>query len=225
MHFNRWVGVIVVGVLALRLAYVFAYRSDLIVGDGLEYHEMAKAFADGDGFVLPFAPDLPHQTGRPPIWVVVLGLVSLTDDAVTLLRHQVFSALVGTTTVVLLGADRSPLSPGGSLRPIGSGSQPPPYGAVYPGLWMYERALLSETLGVRPDRRRIWAWCTGSDLPRASDRRSSWVLGCGLLALTRAELLLTSVLLVLPLIVSARTRVRGARGSGGWPARRSPRWS
>ena len=87
--------------------------------------------------------------------------------------------------------------------------------ALYPGLWVYERAILSETLlllGIAVMilvAYRFWA--------RPSARRAA-VLGlmCGLLALTRSEQILVFAVVVAPLILAVRHI--GWRRRIGWLA-------
>ena len=53
--FARWLAVVAVVGLAVRLAYVFAFRDDFDPGgDAFFYHASAKLLADGEGFVSPF---------------------------------------------------------------------------------------------------------------------------------------------------------------------------
>lgn len=184
-----WLPVAFIGLvgLAIRMGHLLVERSAPISGDATYYRLMAQSISRGDGFN-PFAePSAAH----PPGWSLMLALADLIGlDSV--FAYQVFAALIGTATVVLVGMAAREVA-GIRAGVVGAG-----LAAVYPNLWIHERTLLSE-VAVLPlvsvlviasyrylrDPRALFAAIMG--------------LGIGLLALVRPEQLLLVPLLLLPL--------------------------
>ena len=156
-----------------------------------------------------------HRAGRtqlhPPVWTLILtGWAALGEHSE--FRQQILAACIGTCTVALVGVA------GRRIAGDRVGLVAAAIAAVYAGLWLYERALLSETfLFVVIALMLIVAYWFHE---RPSIRRAA-LLGAmsGLVAMTRSEEILLFPLLVLPLIVSVWT-VGGGPGSRGWWWRR-----
>ena len=116
----------------------------------------------------------------------------------SLLAHQIFAALVGVATVVVVGlAGRSISSDrGGLIAAL--------IAALYPGFWMYERDLLSETLlllGVATITLAAYRFVAEPTRWRAIGLGAL----CGLLALIRSEQILLVIVLLAPLILMQRS--------------------
>lgn len=194
-------GAITLAALVLRVVYVLGWHDPApIGGDAYYYHHGANLFADGQGFPQPYwllqenwdTPGAQH----PPLYIVALGLGSLLGFT-TYLEHQLLSCLMGAATVAVVGVL------GTRLAGARVGLLAAAVAAVYPNLWFNDALVLSETLVqlmsalVLLSAHAFWV---------RRDTRSAVVLGVvvGLAALTRAELILLSVVLVLPMCVLLR---------------------
>lgn len=192
---------IAVGALALRVGYVLGWHHPTeIGGDAYYYHYGANLLADGHGFPHPYHLLKDHVdtpgAQHPPLYIVTLALGSVVGLS-SFLAHQLLSCLLGTVTVVLIGLiGRRLAGPGAGLLAAG-------VAAVYPNMWLNDALVLSETLvqtvsaGVVLIAYVFW---------QRRSYASVAVLGVvvGLAALTRAELILLTVVLVAPLCLLAR---------------------
>jgi 4-amino-4-deoxy-L-arabinose transferase-like glycosyltransferase len=192
-------GAIVALGAVLRLVYKATSNQDLLTGlsgDGWFYQAAAQRLAEGMGFVSVLGETRPFA-GFPPMWTSVLGLGAwLGADSIWSMR--LIAIGVGLVTILLVGMAARQL--GGSRAGLVAAG----IAALYPGLWYYEWSLLSETLvhlGIALFLvlcYRFWAHPTAL--------RAALVGGSvGLLALTRAEGLLLAPLVVVPLLLLART--------------------
>ena len=79
--FRPALALVVAGALALRIAYVFAYRRDFDPhGDAFFYHAGANLLAEGKGFISPFFVHLGvHRAAaeHPPLYIVFLAIPSV----------------------------------------------------------------------------------------------------------------------------------------------------
>ena len=195
-------GLVMLGGLVLRIAYVIAVRHDLVGGDGWTYHVGANYLADGKGFVLPppFGDGTLPFAHHPPLWTIVVAIPSLLGYR-SWLDHQLFACVIGTATIGMIGiAGRRIAGPRAGLFAAA-------IAAVYAGLWAYERQVLSETLALFLVAALLYL------AYRFIDRPSTWgaaALGgvCGLLALTRSEQLLLVVVLIAPVVLLAKVAWR-----------------
>ena len=195
-YFWWWLALIAAGALFLRVFVVLHSQSYWVGGDGVAYGAQANDFANGHLFVDAFNPALPTAV-HPPAWPVVLGIAAIFG-AHSWLSQQLLSCVIGTGTVVAIGVAGRRLA-GARVGLIGAG-----IGAVYAGLWIYERDLLSETLLL------LGIAVTLTLAYRFLDTPTPWraaALGImtGLIALTRSEEILAWIFLVVPLILSVRT--------------------
>ena len=154
-----------------------------------------------------FNPTLPTAE-HPPAWATVLGIAALFG-AHAWLPQQLVACTIGTATVVAIGLAGRRIA-GARVGLIAAG-----IGAVYAGLWVYERDLLSETLLL------LGIAVTVVLAYRFIDAPSVWLavaLGVmtALLALTRSEQILVWAFLVVPLTLGARSVAR--RRKLGWLA-------
>jgi 4-amino-4-deoxy-L-arabinose transferase-like glycosyltransferase len=182
-------------------------QSSWVGGDGFAYTAASNQFANGHVFVNPYHPALPTAI-HPPVWPVVLGIIAFFG-AHTWYQQQLVACVLGTGTVVAIGFAGRRIA-GARVGLIGAA-----IAAVYAGLWIYERDLLSETLLL------LGIAVTLLLAYRFRDAPSAWLaagLGVmtGLLALTRSEQILIWAFLVVPLVLSARSVA--VRRRAGWLA-------
>jgi len=175
-------------------------------GDGADYVIHAENISDGNGFI----GLTNEESGRPPLWPMVLsGPAALTDDVQVL---QVFAALIGTATVAMIGLV------GRRLGGQAVGLMAAAIAAVDPGLWIFEWPLLAEPmlmLGLATFLYVAYGYLEHPTLTKAL------VLGAltSALAMTRSEQILLSVLVVVPLILTTSElgwadRIRRLAGAG-----------
>ena len=198
-RFSLGLAVIVACALVFRLAYTLALRHRLPHFDGLYYHYAAVLLREGHAFVNPF--NKVDAAFHPPLWTIALTIPPLLGWN-SQLAAQVFACIVGATTVGVIGlAGRRVISGrGGLIAAV--------FAAAYPGLWVYERALLSETLlllGIALIILASYRYLAEATLSRAA------VLGalCGLVALTHSEQILLVPFLLVPLILGWHWREIG----------------
>lgn len=182
--------------LVVRLVVLWVADGRPPGGDGLRYLVLGDDLADGYGFVTSRQTGVPDGS-RAPLWPLITSIAPRLgfDPGVP---QQFVAALVGAVAVPLTGlAGRRIAGPTVGLVAAG-------IAAVYPGYWAYERALLSETLLMVVMSGFLLAAYRFADRPGAG---GAVVLGalCGVLALTRSEQLVLSVVVVAPLVLGART--------------------
>lgn len=145
--------------LGVRVAFVFSYQETLedrhaqlppgsdppLIGDSYFYFWVGRQIADGDGFVRPFElreHDRRVETAeRPPLYPLVLAIPSALG-ARSLVDAGIFSALIGTATIVLIAALGRRVG-GDAVGLVAAG-----IAAVYPTFWQPNGIVLSETLYV-----------------------------------------------------------------------------
>ena len=196
--------------LGVRVGYTLGWKQvDTIGGDAYYYHRAANLLADGKGFVHPYAYDkgisMPGAD-HPPGWILVLALPSLLGFD-TILSHQLVGCLLGTASIALLGITGRRIA-GDRVGLIAAG-----VGAIYPGLWLPDATLMSESLALLCGTAVILTAYQAWEKPSAL--RFALVGGAiGLATLARAEAFMLVGLLVLPLAVWV-PKVAGARARLG----------
>jgi 4-amino-4-deoxy-L-arabinose transferase-like glycosyltransferase len=180
--------------LVLRLVYVTSQRDLIVGGDGWHYH-VASIFADkGQWFEHPNGgPDAHH----PPLWTAMLSLVA-TLGGRSWFSQQIFSAFVGVSVVPLIAlAGRKIAGPRVGLVAAGMA-------AVYPGMWQYERELLSEVVLMPLLALVLYLVYRYKERPSLL---GAIVLSatCALLSLARAEQVALFLLVVTPLVLGTRS--------------------
>ena len=197
--FAHWLAVVSVVALALRVGYVLLFRVDHVplLGDSYFFSEGANLLADGKGFVEPLSGV--QSANHPPLYLLWLAIVSVLDPQSPTSQQvqMLWSCVLGTGTVVVCGlAGREVAGPRCGLVAAG-------LAAVYPGLWVWDGMLFSETMAqftvavVIFLAYRFWH--------RPSPARAVWLgVACGLGALARSELVLTVPLLLVPLALFSR---------------------
>ena len=201
----RWfrVGLAAIAVLALaiRVGYVLGWHHpERIGGDAFYYHFGANLLADGKGFLNPFRLiyDHIHTPGanHPPLYLMALSIGSVVGLD-SYFDHQLLSCLMGTATVVVIAlVARRIAGPRAGLVAAF-------VAAVYPNLWFNDAMVLSETL---VQLMSALVLLTAYVFWERRSVRSAVVLGLmvGLAALTRAEMIMLSVLLIVPLCLLLR---------------------
>jgi 4-amino-4-deoxy-L-arabinose transferase-like glycosyltransferase len=185
--------------LVLRVGFVMAHQDPtdsplLISGDGAEYHMLAVNVADGNGFVSGFNG---AESGRPPAWPLLLSVVSENRGIDAMFRQQVVAAVVGAATVLLVGLA------GRRINGERTGLVAAAVAAVYPGFWVYEWPLLSETLLLPGIALMLLLAYRFRDRPTLLRAIGLGAL-CGALALVRSEQVLVGLFVIAPLVLLAR---------------------
>ncbi|HXA33548.1 MAG TPA: glycosyltransferase family 39 protein [Acidimicrobiales bacterium] len=193
-RFGWWLGLITAGGLALRVIVVVISRNEAVGGDGFAYGYTANRNVTGHWFVNIFnqRPDAIH----PPVWTLILTVwAELGQHSV--FRQQLLCCVIGTCTVALVGLA------GRRIAGDRVGLVAAAIAAVYAGLWLYERALLSETVLLPLIAVMVILVYSFRDHPSIG-RAALLGAMCGLLAMTRSEEILIFPLLAVPLILTAR---------------------
>ncbi|MBX6388154.1 MAG: glycosyltransferase family 39 protein [Frankia sp.] len=200
---RRWLwwsalGLIVAGALGLRLWYLFAWRHPMeIAGDAFYYHHAANLLVDGRGWPNPYdlinddryVPDAQH----PPMTSLLLAIPSLFGLR-GFLDHQIFLCGIGALSVLVVGLA------GRRIAGPATGLVAATIAAVYPGMWLPDPLVMSETPGILACALVMLACYRLWDRRRPID--VVWVaLALAAAMLTRAELALLAILLVTPLVL------------------------
>ena len=199
--FVTWLAVLAVVGFVGRLAWIFGATKGLSgFGDDFYYHAGSILLADGKGYVDPFKAAFSHQfvpaADHPPLYLTYLALPSWLG-AQSYRAHQVATALLGTGTVVVVGllVRRLLGERAGLIAAV--------LVVIYPGFWIRDARVLSESLAVLLTAVTLLLAYRFRDRPTVL---GATLLGgaVGLAALARSELLLLSVLLVAPLLLLAK---------------------
>jgi hypothetical protein len=222
--FRGSLGAVAAGGLGLRLALVHLWSGGLTPeGDQLWYLRQAQYLGQGFGFVYrnPMlalgAPaggysELVPTAVHPPLYTAWLGLVALARVAAPdgHVPFRLAAALLGVGTIVAVGLAGRRLA-GGRAGLVAAALV-----AVHPNLWVNDVLLFSESMYALTIGLVLLA--SVSFVADRSNRNAAF-LGAtvALAALARAEALLLVVLLVVPLVLWART---GAAPGPPVPVRR-----
>ena len=198
-RFAIWLLLITLAGFGFRFAYVVESRHDILKDDGPGYHALALVLADGQGFINPdpyrHSGEVEQRAVHPPVWSLTLMVPAFLGFR-SLAEQQAFATVIGAATIAMVGfAGRRLGGPRVGLVAAG-------IAAAYPLFWRYERELLSETLvllGVAAVLFLSYDFWTRPNLGRAVAVGAV----CGLLTLTRAELILLGVALLAPLVLLA----------------------
>ncbi|HWC66440.1 MAG TPA: glycosyltransferase family 39 protein [Acidimicrobiales bacterium] len=209
----RWATRFVPGLAALaaagalfRLVFVLIARDDYYVwGDALFYHGSANLVADGIGWLNP----LDYEAGlhaeaadHPPLYIAYLALWSWLG-VTSPLGHILVSCALGVTTIVVLGlAGRRIAGPRVGLVAAA-------LALVYPNVWSHDTMILSETVAILTVALFTLTVYRFRDQPSFALAGVCGVL-LGLMAMSRAELLLLSLIVIVPVMLG-RTLVPLAR--------------
>ena len=197
---------------AIRLVYIFGYRQHLhFGGDAFVYHAGANLLADGKGFIWPFAPERAIPTGaHPPLYTIYLAVPSVLGFR-SVLTHLVWSGVLGTATVVVVGLI------GRKVGGVRTGLIAAVNAALSPNLWVPDGSLMAETMAMFATALAVYFGFRYWREPRARWLTCVGVAGA-LGAMSRSELVLLIPLLVIPLAAFApgsarRNRVRAMVGA------------
>ena len=192
-RFAMWLIILTLAGFGLRLVYVISQRDVLVTGDGFHYFLSANLAADGQWFEFPLPPAGP-DAHHPPLWTVMLSLVSVFGGT-TQLAYQVFAVVIGSSTIVLVGLAGRKIA-GERVGLIAAA-----LAATYPGLWQYERDLLSEVVLMPLVALVLLLAYRYHDRPSLA-RAVVLSAVCALLSLARAEQLGLFILLIIPLVLT-----------------------
>jgi 4-amino-4-deoxy-L-arabinose transferase-like glycosyltransferase len=137
-----WLGVlsaVAVGAV-VRFVYLFHGAPALVLGDGFDYHGQAIRIADGLGYTSIFQNGAEYAH-HPPGWVTLLAGVT-EMGARSMWAHQVTGIVLGLGVILVAGLVGRRY--GG--RRIGVFAAL--LAAVYPGFWVLDVQILSESLGL-----------------------------------------------------------------------------
>jgi 4-amino-4-deoxy-L-arabinose transferase-like glycosyltransferase len=208
-HFKVALVAITIAGLALRVAYVwFNRRHTVYGGDPLYFHLGANLLAKGHGFINPYAyarHQVVQAADHPPLYMIYLSVFSLFGIT-SITGHLLASTLLGAASVAVAGL---------AGREIGRervGLIAAVLVAFYPNTWRYDGMLLSESMVILTVLVTLWL------AYRYWHHPTRWRMvavgaAAGLAGLSRSELVLLAVFLVLPLALltpgaSRRRRVR-----------------
>jgi 4-amino-4-deoxy-L-arabinose transferase-like glycosyltransferase len=199
----RWfpwaLAAVALGAFVLRVVYVLVERRDFEpVGDAYFYHHSANLLADGEGFVSPFYfPELHREAAEhPPLYVLYLAVPSLFGMQ-SVLAHVLWSCVIGTATVVLVGLVGREV--GGARLGIIAAA----LAACYPNIWAPDGMLQAETLAMFTAVLAVFLAYRYLRRPRLGALVAvGAAAGAG--ALARSELVLFVPLLLVPLVWRTR---------------------
>lgn len=204
--FGRSLAVVSVVGLMLRVGYVLVFRRSMVPmgNDSFFFSGGANLLAQGEGFIQPHVAVqlgvVEQAADHPPLYLLWLTVASVIDPAHTTseLTHMLWSCVLGAGTVVLCGLlGRRLAGPRAGLVAAG-------LAAIYPNLWLHDGMLMSETMSIFMVTMVLWSAYRFWDQPTTG--RVAWLgLSIGLAGLTRPELVLAVLLLLVPLVVVLRS--------------------
>ena len=194
-RFGWWLLAITGLALSLRVLVVLTWSDRFIAdwpvpfgGDGIDYLAVAKNIAESREFVGYDG----LESGRPPLWPLVLSFPVRLTDSVLLL--QLFASLLGAAVVGVTGLAGRKL--GGARVGLVAAA----LAAVHPGYWLLEWPLLGEPLLLLGLGLFVWASYSYIERPTVVLVLALGVLVGGLV-LIRPEQILLAPLVVLPLVL------------------------
>jgi hypothetical protein len=200
---------IALGGFFLRLSLAATSGNFQALTDPNYYHLQANLIADGHGFIDPFTWTFLGKhvatAAHPPLYSLVLSVPSVLGMR-SELAHRTVGCVIGAATIVVIGLlGREIGTPRVGLFAAG-------IAAVYPNLWVFDAWGFAESLELLLISLLLLAVYRLSHLP--TWRQVIWLgVLSGLLALTRAELLLVVPVLVIPVLLTRRELTVGRRMS------------
>ncbi|MCB1016435.1 MAG: glycosyltransferase family 39 protein [Acidimicrobiales bacterium] len=191
-QFFRWLGLIALGALVLRVGYVLVFKRDEpAIGDAIYYSNQAIRLAEGRGFIHPF--DHIPAADHPPLTALAMTPVAWVFGT-SLLAQRLAMAVVGTLTVAGLGVLGRTVSASSRVGLVAAG-----LAALYPNLWLNDGVVMSESIAT------LTLVAVFLALYRFQGRYTAGRLAvvgalCGLAVLARAESALLLPLVVLPTV-------------------------
>jgi 4-amino-4-deoxy-L-arabinose transferase-like glycosyltransferase len=192
---------IAIGAFAVRIIFVLVVDPKLPdIGDATAYHLLANNLADGRGYIRPFDFRILHVSRPtaeyPPLFPALLSVPSFFG-ATSVDAQRAFLCVVGAGTVALVGLLGRRVA--GTMVGLVAAA----IAAVYPMLFLSEAVLFAESLFVLLVAAVLLLAYRAAEAPSLL-RFGSLGLVIGFSALTRAEGLLFTVVLVIPLAFGLR---------------------
>ncbi len=200
--FARWVALITAIGLIGRIAYVLLVtRNYAVWGDAYFYHESSNLIADGKGFINPIDWIEDHiriqAADHPPLYLIYLAGWSWLGVTSTL-GHMLVSTLLGAATIAITAYA------GREIAGRRVGLIAAVLVCIYPNVWAPDGMLLSETMAILTVSLTMLLAYRFWHSPSLA--RAAWMgLAVGLAAMSRSELILLSVLVIVPLVLLVRT--------------------
>jgi hypothetical protein len=198
------------GAAALRFGYVAAAKPNQeLLGDQIYYSSQARTIAEGHWF------DEPLQAGRPaadhpPLTALVMAPAAAVAPG-SVMAQRYLMAAYGVVVVALIGLL------GRKVADWRVGLIAALIAALYPGLWVNDALVMSETVTAATLALAMLASYRFAD--RATLRRAAEMgLATGLAVLARAELVLLIPMVIVPLAWwahGAGEPLEGAEGAEG----------
>ncbi|HEY1739181.1 MAG TPA: acyltransferase [Acidimicrobiia bacterium] len=214
MAFRAALAVITFAALAWRVLYVLAERGQTALsgGDAFYYHWQANAVAKGLGFIDPYqwqgaTHRIQQSAEHPPAYVLYLAAFSRVGLS-SATAHRLASCLLGAGTVFVLGLVGRALTrqmyPGDSRFPELVGLIAAIFAAAYANLWINDEMLMSESMAGVAIALVLLAIIVYHERPTL---RNVALLGGAIAfaAMSRAELLALSILVIVPIVWWCRT--------------------
>ncbi len=208
-RFGVWLAVVTLAGLAVRLIYLFGWRTPWpVLGDPFYYHHGANLLADGEGYVHPyqfllFGVRMPGAD-HPPGYLTVLAGFSWFGLR-SFFQHQVVSCLLGAGGVVAMGL---------AGRRIGGervGLIVAAFTAFSANVFPFDAMVVSETLVVSTTAIVLIAAYRWWDRP-TTGAAVAFGVAIGVAALVRSEAILLGPLIGLPLVWWRRRDLARAGG-------------
>lgn len=200
-RYARWLLVITLAALVLRVLFVLVSQRDYDIGQGdsFYYHRGAELLVDGHGFVAPHQWDEGIEmqaASHPPVYILYLAAFTAVGLG-TVLQHMLASCLLGAGAVALVGLIGRRFA-GDRVGLIAAG-----IAAVYPQMWINDGMLMSESAAVFFGLAAILAIYRFHE--RRTHRRAA-VMGFAIAvaALSRSELILLAPLVAVPMCLAGR---------------------
>jgi hypothetical protein len=198
-----WIGVGAIALvgLGIRIGAVVGRPNRKPGGDAFYYHYAANFLVNGLGWIDPIHYYFSHERIQmaewPPLFVGMLAVSSLVGFK-TYFAHRIWSGVIGTAAVVVCGIA------GRQIAGRRVGLCTAAVIALYPNIWMSDEPGLSET--ITPLLIGLVLWAAYRFWKRPTLVTGAVLSGCvAITALGRDELSLLFVLLIVPIILFART--------------------
>ena len=193
-----WTVLLAIAGLSLiwRIVFILVWRNGIFIwGDAYFYHESGRQLAEGVGWVNPLEyNDYGTKTpaaDHPPLYILFLGFwswIGLTGPT----AHMILTAIFISTPMVIMTALAAREFGGRRLGLIAGG-----LAASYPNIWSWDGTLLSEILAMLFLAMTVYVVYRFWNRPSFGGA-ALMGLALALAALSRAELLLLSVLVITP---------------------------
>ena len=189
-------GLICVGAAALRFGYVAAAKPNQeLLGDQIYYSAQARTIAEGNWFDEPLQPGRPAADHPPLTALVMAPAAAVAPGSVMAQRYLMAAYGVGAVALIGLLGRKVAGRRVGLLAAL--------IAAVYPGLWVNDALVMSETVTVATLALAMLASYRFADRP--TWRRAAVMgLATGVAMLARAELVLLIPMVIIPLAWWAR---------------------